>query len=151
MFSIQIWYGLNLVVALRHKKKLKVLSSIPFGVIGNFLFYNSPGNLTSCAGLYRNWFTFTSNLTENKCPRLWRYSDCVEKKGLLLHAISRINKILGRTETYDIREIWINRLKPTGHVMHQRFNIQQLYVLPTLNLCVLYLYKNKQRLVPLTA
>ena len=44
-----------------------------------------------------------------------------------------------------------NLLKPTGHVMHQQFNIQQLYVLPTLYLCVLYLYQNKQRLVPLTA
>ena len=41
--------------------------------------------------------------------------------------------------------------KPAGHVMHQQFNIQQLYVLPTLYLCVLYLSENKQRLVPLTA
>ena len=40
----------------------------------------------------------------------------------------------------------INPLKPTGYVMHQQFNIQQLYVLPTL-----YLSENKQRLVPLTA
>ena len=39
--------------------------------------------------------------------------------------------------------------KPTGHVMHQQFNIQQLYVLPTLYLSVLYLFENKQRLVPL--
>ena len=45
----------------------------------------------------------------------------------------------------------INHLKPTGHVMHHQFNIQQLYVLPTLCLCVLYLSENKQRLVPLTA
>ena len=44
-----------------------------------------------------------------------------------------------------------NLLKPTGHVMHQQFNIQQLYVVPTLYLCVLYLSENKQRLVPLTA
>ena len=44
-----------------------------------------------------------------------------------------------------------NLLKPTGYVMHQQFNIQQLYVLPTLYLCVLYLSENKQRLVPLTA
>jgi hypothetical protein len=44
-----------------------------------------------------------------------------------------------------------NLSKPTGHVMHQQFNIQQLYVLPTLYLCVLYLSENKQRLVPLTA
>ena len=42
-------------------------------------------------------------------------------------------------------------LKPTGYVMNQQFNIQQLYALPTLYLCVLYLYENKQRLVPLTA
>ena len=45
----------------------------------------------------------------------------------------------------------INLLKPTGYVMHQQLNIQQLYVLPTLYLCVLFLSENKQRLVPLTA
>jgi len=42
-------------------------------------------------------------------------------------------------------------LKPTGHVMHQQFNIQLLYALPTRYLCVLYLCENKQRFVPLTA
>jgi len=42
-------------------------------------------------------------------------------------------------------------LEPTGYVMHQQFNIQQLYALPTLYLGVLYLSENKQRLVPLTA
>ena len=42
-------------------------------------------------------------------------------------------------------------LQPTGHVMHQQFNIQQLYAVPTLYLRVLYLSENKQRLVPLTA
>jgi len=45
----------------------------------------------------------------------------------------------------------IKLLKPTGHVMHHQFNIQQLYALPTLYLCVLYLSENKQILVPLTA
>ena len=44
-----------------------------------------------------------------------------------------------------------NLLKPTGHVIQQQFNIQQLYVLPTLYLCVLYLSENRQRFVPLTA
>ena len=45
----------------------------------------------------------------------------------------------------------INLLKPTGYVIHHhQFNIQQLYSLPTLYLCVLYLSENKQRLVPLT-
>ena len=47
--------------------------------------------------------------------------------------------------------VTINLLKSTGHVMHQQFNIQQLYALPTLFLCVLYLSENKQPLVPLTA
>ena len=48
-----------------------------------------------------------------------------------------------------IDSLWIwgrrllNVLKPTGHVMHQQFNIQQLYVLPTLYLCVcIYLRTN---------
>jgi hypothetical protein len=45
----------------------------------------------------------------------------------------------------------LNHLNPTCHVMHHQFNIQQLYVLPTLYLCVLYLSENKQRIVPLTA
>ena len=45
----------------------------------------------------------------------------------------------------------INLLKPTGYLMQQQFNIQQLYAVPTLYLCVLYLSENKQRLVPLTA
>jgi len=40
--------------------------------------------------------------------------------------------------------------KPTGYVMHHQFNIQQLYALPTLYLCVLYLSRNKQRLMPIT-
>ena len=45
----------------------------------------------------------------------------------------------------------LNLLKPTGYVMQQQFNIQQLYALPTLYFCVLYLSENKLRLVPLTA
>jgi hypothetical protein len=52
----------------------------------------------------------------------------------------------------DMRRIVnINLLKPTGHVMHHQFNIQQLYILPTLYLCVLYLSENKQRLFHYTA
>jgi hypothetical protein len=45
----------------------------------------------------------------------------------------------------------LNLLKPTGYVMHQQFNIQQLYVLPTHYLYILCLSQNKQRIVPLTA
>ena len=50
-----------------------------------------------------------------------------------------------------LKKASFNLLNPTGHVTHQQFNIQQLYVLPTLYLRVLYLSENKQRLVPLTA
>ena len=35
----------------------------------------------------------------------------------------------------------INILKPTGYVMHQQFNIQQLYVLPTLYLCFVFIWE----------
>ena len=54
---------------------------------------------------------------------------------------------------FDVNFYWpaVKLLNPTGYVMHQQFNIQQLYVLPTLYLCVLYLSENKQQLVPLTA
>ena len=55
-----------------------------------------------------------------------------------------------RTE-YKYISMLLNPLKPTGYAMHQQVNIQQLYVLPTLYLCVLYLSENKQWLVPLTA
>jgi len=51
----------------------------------------------------------------------------------------------------ELRNESLNLLKSTCYVMHQQFNIQQLYALPTLYLCVLYLSENKQRLVPLTA
>ena len=44
-----------------------------------------------------------------------------------------------------------NLLNPAVSVMHHQFNIPQLYTLPSLCLCVLYLSENKQRLVPLTA
>ena len=52
---------------------------------------------------------------------------------------------------HNDKNVYLNVLNPTGHVMHQQFNIQKLYALPTLYLCVLYLSENKQRLVPLTA
>ena len=57
------------------------------------------------------------------------------------------------THFMSLRNIrpYINLLNPTGYVMHQQFNIQQLYALPTLYLCVLCLSENKQQLVPLTA
>ena len=38
---------------------------------------------------------------------------------------------------------YINLLKPTGYVMHHKVDIQQLYAVSTLYLCVLYLSQNK--------
>ena len=67
-----------------------------------------------------------------------------------LSGIGRVLTVLPR-ETVLLIVKNLNLLKPTGHVTHQQFNTQQLYVLPTLYLCVLYLSENKQRLVPLTA
>jgi len=59
--------------------------------------------------------------------------------------------VISITPCLLITQYAFNLLKPTGYVMHQQFNIQQLYGLSTLYLCVLYLSENKQRLVPLTA
>jgi hypothetical protein len=59
-------------------------------------------------------------------------------------------EILIYRQIYKIPNLF-SPLEPTGYVMHQQFNIQQLYALPTLYLCVLYLSEHKQRLVPLTA
>ena len=60
-------------------------------------------------------------------------------------------------KSYDVKAVWsarpyhecVNLLKSTGHAMQQQFNIQQLYVLPTLYLWVLYLSENKQPFVTL--
>ena len=53
-----------------------------------------------------------------------------------------------RAKNYYENPSLFNLLKPTDYVMHHQFNIQQLYALPTLYLCVLYLSENKQQLVP---
>ena len=74
-------------------------------------------------------------------------------KGSLGVHKQRMSKFHGNVVLVSLRDVTFafNLWNPTGFVMHQQFNIQQLYVLPTLYLCVLYLSENKQRLVPLTA
>ena len=37
--------------------------------------------------------------------------------------------------------ILFNFLKPTGYVMNQQFNIQQLYALPTLYMCSVFIWE----------
>ena len=84
--------------------------------------------------MYLSWVP--ENITEIRRLVLWDFVSIIY---LALHA--------------DQREQFLqcHLLKPNGHMMHQQFNIQQLYVLPTLYLCVLYLSEIKQRLMPLTA
>ena len=83
---------------------------------------------------------------------IWRNVRCcasvvVEVQGT---AVFRVPCLHSAAESFLI-DSHFNLLKPTGYVLHQQFDIQQLYALPTLYLCVLYLSENKQRLVPLTA
>ena len=60
-----------------------------------------------------------------------------------LYSFRHFSAYIQRGPYEYIETSFINLLKPTGHVMHQQFNIQQLYVLLTLYLCVLYLSENK--------
>ena len=53
------------------------------------------------------------------------------------------------TEISLVQWLIINLLKPTGYVMHQQFNIQQLYALPTSYLRVLHLPENNIELCPI--
>ena len=74
------------------------------------------------------------------------------KAGTCSYCVILINYILYNKVVLDDEFMFfISLSKPTGYVTHHQFNTQQLYVLPTLYLCVLYLSENKQRLVPLTA
>ena len=49
--------------------------------------------------------------------------------------------LLKTTLIISVNNTRFNLLKPTGHVMHQQFNIQQLYVLPTLYLCFVFTWE----------
>ena len=71
----------------------------------------------------------------------------------LVYQVGNNKKVIEKDVRLSKKEMYFpfNLLKPTGYVMNHQFNIQQLYALPTLYLCVLYLSENKQRLVPLTA
>jgi len=74
---------------------------------------------------------------------------CGDKQQLL--TLSYINFEIYAKAYPQSKHDFMNLINPTGHVMHHQFDIQQLYALPTLYLCVLYLSENKQLLVPLTA
>jgi hypothetical protein len=76
------------------------------------------------------------------------WEDIFTKRGCQkVHCVRGMEHRMKPQPTFNMN---VNLLKPTGYVMHQQFNIQQLYALPTLYLCVLYLSENKQRFVPFT-
>jgi len=52
----------------------------------------------------------------------------------LIILLKNINEVKVLCSVFDM----FNLLKPTSYVKHYQFNIQQLYALPTLYLCVLY-------------
>jgi hypothetical protein len=83
-----------------------------------------------------------SMLKRNMCLDLYLSS---------LQQAERERKAAVEYQPFSTSRHLIHLLKPTGYGIHHQSNIQQLYALPTLYLCVLYLSENKQRLVPLTA
>ena len=93
-----------------------------------------------------NNYTFCPHCIYVFCIYLRTNSDLCHLHYKLIGFCNRDEKCLLRGTKWAF-----NLLNPNGHVMHQQFNIQQLYILPTLYFCVLYLSENKQRLVPLTA
>ena len=101
------------------------------------MFQATTTSLLSMSGLDR---TFLHLFTEGGLPKNYR-----------IHKTRTGNLVEIRDKHLRNKYNVFNLFKTTGHVMQQQFNIQQLYVLPTLYLCVLYLSENKQRLVPLTA
>jgi len=70
----------------------------------------------------------------------------------LCHLQHKLNGFYNRGEKCLQRSTdWVFKWSLPVTWCNNRFNIQQLYALPTLYLCVLYLSENKQRLLPLTA
>jgi hypothetical protein len=74
----------------------------------------------------------SSNVLSRLLEKCFSFQTCLLK----YFAVARRKKNLRNNLKFNLS-------KPTGYVMHQQFNIQQLYTLPTLYLCVLYLSENK--------
>ena len=133
-----IW-GLQQALGLPSRLSWNMRSSGILGGVGPSVKVNPRGSSWYLLGL-KNW-TCTFSETSETNYRPITYNVLEERRSLGFNVNSKIPEL----------SIFLNLLTPTGHVMHQQFNIQQFYVLPTLYLCVLYLSENKQRLVPLTA
>ena len=108
---------------------LQNLQSLPCstGYISFKLFYISKSNKSSTECLM---FISVVQYMERIAPSDSRSQYQTKSQSIAAFLLSSTKQIL-------------KLLKPTGHVMHQQFNIQQLYALPTLYICVLYLSENK--------
>jgi hypothetical protein len=121
---------------------------------------------------HKTWWLFTTNFNHEiksvclLCGRIYHYWALIYKNSdndVYIVILCTLYLYAQHTGTkYNISLVFhvvlrkyaslpFNLIKPTGHVMHHQFNIQHLYALPTLFLCVLYLSENKPWLVPLTA
>jgi hypothetical protein len=88
--------------------------------------------------------TFTGRARVTRADAI---SDLFSLSGRALYMISKPEKLSRSAKQLSVDSTPIklfNLLKPTGYAMHHQFNIQQLYILPTLYLCVLCLSENKR-------
>ena len=93
------------------------------------------------------WWAMCKNIYRHKINLLNKKKFCaaswlIAKINILRCTVSKTSKkTLKRLKPHPKQNSVTSRktLNPTGHVMHQQFNIQQLYALPTPYLCVLYL------------
>ena len=142
--------GNFLIACLQNKRTEFVIAQRQSWFTAQFLCMTSRTTMPAAAGCPHNipasrpLCTAAAKHCSNRAPNWTNRADAPEDGGE--GPKIRFSFLLNATGT----EL-INFLQPTGHVMHQQFNIQQLYVLPTLYSCGLYLSENKQRLVPLTA
>ena len=72
-------------------------------------------------------------------------------RGVCELKMSQVQHFTSGIHRPNCRLLNIKISNPTGYYVNHQFNSRQLYALPTLYLCVLYLSENKQRPVPLTA
>ena len=132
---MKVWYGkIRSADGNQFKKKF----SRPYIIV--MLFMNFSANYRHMANTY-TWtlFGFLCASRYDHCSVL-----CWPRQGCRIFFLRYGHPQVRLSPTTDmvIMRMMINLLKPTGHVMHHQFNIQQLYFLPTLFVFCIYLRTN---------
>jgi hypothetical protein len=98
---------------------------------------HGPVNVTLsvlCPRLYTTQTRYCLSVTRDTWSKLWNTAK---------RRICVLCMILTKTDNYFPKKFsqlrLLNLLKPTGYVMHQQFNIQQLYALPTM--CFVFIWE----------